>query len=187
MAKVNAGALKKGVFIKKEGKIFLVSETEFNYRGRGSALIKAKFKSLEDGKYKSFTFKSDEILETIDVEVKKVQYLYKEKDKLVFMDPFTFEQYEFPLKSAEELTPYLKEGEEYYAYFYEGKILNIKPPKTVKLKVVKAEEAIKGDRVSGAKKPVVVETGVKVMVPLFIKKGDIIVVNPETGEYIERA
>lgn len=187
MAKIEVSSLKKGDFVRVEEEIYMVSDTEFNYRGRGSALVKIKLKNIQDGKYKTFTFKSGEILEAIDVEVKKIKFLYKEKDELIFMDPFTYEQYSLSSKAVENLVPFLKEGEEYYAYFYGGSILNIKMPKTVKLKVINAEEAVKGDRVSGAKKPVIVETGVKVMVPLFIKKGDIIVINPETGEYVERA
>ncbi len=187
MAKINAGNLKKGQFVEIDGKIHLVVDTEFNYRGRGSAIVKAKFKNVETGGYKSQTFKTDDILNTLDVEIRKVQYLYKERDNLVFMDSSTYEQYEYPVKSAEEILPYLREGDEYYVYFFEGKVLSIRMPQSVKLKVVQTEDAVKGDRVSGAKKPAILETGVKVMVPLFIKKGDLIVVNPETGEYIQRA
>jgi len=186
-SKVNAGNLKKGNFVDKDGRIYLVVETDFNYRGRGSAIVKVKFKDVEGGGYKSFTFKSDDILNLIDVEVRKMQYLYREKETLVFMDVRSFEQFGYPVSSAGEIVNFLKEGEEYYVYFFESKILSIRPPKSVKLQVVETEEAVKGDRVQGAKKPAKVETGITVMVPLFIKKGDFIVINPETGEYIERA
>ena len=166
-SKVNAGNLKKGNFVEKDGRIYFVADTDFNYRGRGSAIVKAKFKDVEEGGYKSFTFKSDDVL--------------------IFMDSRSFEQFEHPASSAGKLVNFLKVGEEYYVYFWEGRILSIKPPQSVKLQVVETEEAVKGDRVQGAKKPAKVETGIIVMVPLFIKKGDLIVVNPETGEYIERA
>ena len=174
MAKVNAGNIKKGDFVKREGKIFIVVETDFNYRGRGSALVKVKFKDVKSGGHKTFTFKTDDILQTLDVEVKKMQYLYKEKSNLIFMDLLTYEQFSYPISSESKLVNFLKEGEEYYVYFYKGEILSVKPPKSVNLRVIKTEDAVKGDRVSGAKKPAIVETGIKVMVPLFIKKGEII-------------
>ena len=81
---------------------------------------------------------------------------------------------------------FLKDGDKYYVYLYDEKPLNIRPPLSVKLKVVETEEAVKGDTVSGAKKPAKLETDVVVMVPLFIKTGDLISVNPETGEYTGR-
>lgn len=102
------------------------------------------------------------------------------------MDERSYEQYQLNLNSAGHLVNYLKEGDKLYVLMHEGKPLTLRPPQNVKLKVIKAEEAVKGDTVSGAKKIVTVETGVSVAAPLFIKVGDTIVINPETGEYVGR-
>jgi elongation factor P len=85
-----------------------------------------------------------------------------------------------------DVAKFMKEGNKYYVYIHEEKPLTMRPPASVKLKIIETEDAAKGDTVSGAKKAATVETGVIVMVPLFVKKGDLITVNPETGEYGER-
>ena len=82
---------------------------------------------------------------------------------------------------------FLKEGDKLYVYLHDEKPLNIRPPMSVKLKVVETEAAIKGDTVTGAKKPAKLETGATILVPLFVNTGDTIIVNPELGAYVERA
>lgn len=184
--KINAGNLKKGDFIFFKEEIWYVQKTEFYSPGKGSALMKTVLKNINSGKTLSYTFKSNEEVTIAEIETKELQYLYKDKDFLYFMNEKTFEQYQILRSSVGSLVDYLKEGEKLYVLMQEGKAIGIRPPQSVKLKVIKAEEAVKGDTVSGAKKKVVVETGAQIMVPLFIKTGDIIVINPETGEYIER-
>ena len=185
--KVNAGNLKKGSFIMHQGNICQVAKTEFYSPGKGSALMRTKLKNISTKKNVDYTFKSNEIIELLDVETKEVQYLYADNENLYFMDPQSFVQYQLSRNIGGGIASFMKEGMNCYIYLRDDKVLNIRPPQSVKLKVIKAEDAIKGDRVGGAKKPVTVETGVEVMTPLFIKKGDFIIINPETGEYVERA
>ena len=85
-----------------------------------------------------------------------------------------------------QVSDFLQEGKKYFVYLYQEKPLSVKPPMSVRLKVVETENAIKGDRVTGAKKRAKLETGVVIQAPLFIKAGDVVVVNPETGTYVER-
>jgi len=184
--KTKAGDLKKGQFISHNGEIWQVQKAEFYSPGKGSALMKTLLKNISSGKTLAYTFKSNEDVEVTEVEAIELQYLYKDNNFLYFMNEKTYEQYHLPLHLVGRVADYLKEGDRLYVLMYENKPLNIRPPQTVKLKVIKAEEAVKGDTVSGAKKIVTVETGVSVAVPLFIKIGDIIVINPETGEYVER-
>lgn len=184
--KINAGNLKKGNFISFNGEIWQVQKTEFYSPGKGSALMKTVLRNINSGKTLNYTFKSNEEITTVEIETKELQYLYKDKDFLYFMNEKTFEQYQVPTSSVGSLIGYLKEGEKLYVLMEEGRALGVRPPQSVKLKVIKAEEAVKGDTVSGAKKKVILETGAEALVPLFIKVGDIVVINPETGEYIER-
>lgn len=185
--RINAGNLKKGEFIAYRDKIWQIHQVKFNYRGRGSALMTVKIKDLVRGKTETETFKSDQSIEVVEIEVLEMQFLYQDKQFFYFMDERDFNQYRLAKERLGFRGRFLKEGEKYYVYLLDGNILNIRFPDTVVLKVIKADAAVKGDRVSGAKKPVVVETGIKVLVPLFIKQGEQIVVNPETGEYVERA
>ena len=102
------------------------------------------------------------------------------------MDERTYNQFTLPLNIVGDVYKYFKEGDKMYIYLHDEKPLTLRPPMSVKLKVTAADAADKGDTVSGAKKPVTVETGATVMVPLFIKVGETITINPETGEYTGR-
>lgn len=186
--KIQAGNLKKGQFIihNNEKEIWQVQKTEFYSPGKGSALMKTTIKNITSGKTLAYTFKSNEEVETVEIEAVELQYLYKDVGLLYFINEKNFEQYSLPVSLAGNIANFLKEGEKIYVLLYENKPLGLRPPQSVRLKVIKAEEAVKGDTVSGAKKLVTVETGVKVFAPLFIKTGDTIVINPETGEYVER-
>jgi len=184
--KTRAGNLKKGEFVKYQNETWQVQKADFYSPGKGSAMMKAKIKNLITGKNIDYTFKSNEDVETVSVESVEMQYLYKDMENLYFMDERTYNQYSVPLEPVGEAAKFLKEGEKYFVYLSNEKALNIRPPMSVRLKIVEVEEADKGDTVSGAKKPAKLETGVTVMVPLFVKVGETIIVNPETGEYTGR-
>lgn len=184
--KVNAGNLKKGDFINYQGEINQVVKTEFYSPGKGSALMRSRMKNVKSGKQIDYTFKSSESVETLEVQSIEMQYLYKDDEYLYFMDN-EYNQFSVPNSVAGETAEYLKEGERCYVYIHEEQPLNMRPPASVTLEVAETEDAAKGDTVSGAKKPAVLETGVTVQVPLFIKQGEQIIVNPDTGEYVGRA
>lgn len=184
--KTNAGNLKKGEFIRYQNEIWQVQKADFYSPGKGSALMKARIKNIISGKNIDYAFKSNESVETLDVQSIEMQYLYKDTENLYFMDQRTYNQYTLPVSVAKDVAPYLKDGDNYYVFLFDDKPLTMRPPASVRLKIIETEEAVKGDTVSGAKKPAKVETGVTVMVPLFVKVGDVITVNPETGEYGER-
>lgn len=184
--KITAGNLKKGDFILHQNEIWQIQKTDFYSPGKGSALMRTKIKNLVNNKNIDFTFKSNEQVETLSVNAVEMQFLYKDQESLYFMDEKTFNQYSVPLSVVGKTASYLKEGDRYYVYIYDGQALNIRPPLSVRLKVVATEDSVKGDTVSGAKKPATLETGVIVMVPLFIKKGEEIIINPQNGSYVGR-
>lgn len=168
-----------------DGSVWQVAKTDFNFQGRGMATIKMKIKSIATGKNIDITNKSNAPIETADVETIQMQFLYMQGDVLFFMHEGTYQQYEIP-RAQVEFAQYLKEEEKYYVMLYQDAPLSVRAPASVKLKVKQTETAVKGDTVSGAKKQAVMETGVTVMVPLFIKTGDLLSINPETGAYLER-
>jgi len=184
--KVNAGNLKKGEFVFFQGEICQIQKADFYSPGKGSALMKARLKNLISAKNVDYAYKSNEQVEVLDVTSVEMQYLYKDNENLYFMDERTFNQSSLPISVVGEITRFFKDGEKMFVYFYNDKPLSVRPPSSVKLKIIDAEDAAKGDTVSGAKKPVKVETGAIVMVPIFVKIGETISVNPETGEYTGR-
>lgn len=184
--KTNAGSLKKGEFVSYQNEIWQVNKADFYSPGKGSALMKTRIKNIITGKTLEYAFKSNETVETLEVECVEMQYLYQDTETVYFMDNRTYNQYTLPLNVVGQAAKFMKEGKSYFVYVYDEKPLTMRPALSVKLKVTETEDAVKGDTVSGAKKPAKVETGVTVMVPLFVKVGDTITVNPETGEYGER-
>jgi elongation factor P len=184
--RINAGNLKKGEFVNFQGAVCQVQKADFYSPGKGSALMKARLKNLMSAKNVDYAYKSNEQVEVLDVTSVEMQYLYKDSENLYFMDEKTYNQFSLLISVAGEVSKFFKEGEKMFVYMYNDKPLTIRPPSSVRLKIIEAEDAAKGDTVSGAKKPVKVETGAIVMVPIFVKIGETISINPETGEYTGR-
>ncbi len=165
----------------------LVVDKTFVSPGKGSAFFRTKLKNLKTGSVVDFTFKSGEKLEEAPVEVKELQYLYREGDNLVFINPHSYEQLTLPMEMVSDFFPLMKEGNNYQVFVLDDQAVAMRPPLKVTLKVTHAEAGARGNTVSGATKEVEVETGYKVLVPLFIKEGDSISINVESGQYTERA
>lgn len=185
--KTHAGALKKGEFINHLGAIWQVTKTEFYSPGKGSALTHAKLKNVQTLKTLDYAFKSNEDVDTVDVNSVEMQYMYKDEDNLYFMNEQTYDQVSVPIMMAEGFAQYLKEGDKLYVFMNEDKALSVRAPLAVRLKITATDAAVKGDTVTNARKPATTETGATVMVPLFVKVGELVIINPETGEYVGRA
>ena len=182
-----AVALTKGMFVRIEGVPYMVVDKEFYSPGKGAAVARLKLRDLKTGQMVRKVLRSDENVEDIYVDNKSLQYLYQDGDKYVFMDPVSFEQFELEAEFIGDKKYFLEEGKEYQVAFFEGEPVNIRFPAKVVLEVIEAPEAIKGDRVSGATKEIVVSTGYKLKAPIFVKKGDKVTINTDTGEYVDRA
>ena len=182
-----ASNITKGMIILFRDEPHQVLEKSFFNLGRGMGHLRAKLRNIKNGNVIRFTFKSEESIEEVDIETKKLQYLYFDQEKVYFMDPANFEQVGINKKIVESLVNFLKEGDIYQVIFYEGLPIGIRPPQKVKLKVIQAQDEAKGDTVTAGNKTVTVSTGYKLKVPLFIKQGEEIIINTESGEYVSRA
>ncbi|MBI4066915.1 elongation factor P [Candidatus Gottesmanbacteria bacterium] len=187
MTKISTSSFQKGLFIEFKGEPHQIIDTTFVNPGKGSAFVRTKLKGLKTGKVQEFTYKSGEKVEEIPMEVKEMQYLYKDVDKYYFMDKFTYEQYFLTKDVLGNFANFLKQGDIFQIITHEGTAVTMRFPKKVRLKVIESEEAVRGNTVMGAKKIVTLETGVSVAVPIFIKTGDTVAVDPETSEYLERS
>lgn len=187
MSKISTGDFQKGIFIEFRGEPHQLVNFEFYNPGKGSAVVRSRLKNLKTKRVTDFTFKSGETVEEIPVDVREMQYLYKSGEEFVFMNQITFDQVNLNKEMLGNYAKFLKEGDICQIIIHESQPLSLRPPKKVRLAVTEADEGSKGNTVSGAKKSVRLETGVVIMAPLFIKKGDILVVDTETGEYVERS
>jgi elongation factor P len=161
-------------------------EKTFVSPSKGSAFYRTKLKNIKNGSVLEFTFKSGEKLEEAPVEVKEYQYSYLDGEELYFIDPRTYEQVTLKKDIVDDFFPLMKEGDSYQLYILDGQPISLRPPLKVRLKVVKADPGSKGNTVTGATKEIELETGYKVLVPLFIKEGDTVSINVDSGQYTER-
>lgn len=186
MSSVSTNQFQKGMYIEFKGEPHQIVEFQHVNPGKGSAFVRTRVKSLKTGRVQEFTYKSGETVEQLDIFTTEMQYLYKEGENYCFMDNRTYEQMSISAAVLGNLTDFLKDNEIYQVLVYDGTAIGVRLPKKIRLKVVEAEDAARGNTVSGAMKPAKLETGVTVQVPLFVKEGDTIAVDPETRQYVER-
>ena len=184
---IKAGQIAKGQCLIWKGDPYLVTEREFVNPGKGPAFVRVKLKSLKSGSVLRETIKTNESVEEADVFDRDAQYLYSDGNNYCFMDAESYEQFVVPVSGLEERGSYMKEGDTYGVVLWETTPIDIAIPLKTVLEVTEAEEGVRGDTVTGATKSVRTETGLEVKVPIFIKRGDKILVNTESGEYVERA
>ncbi|MBI2010559.1 MAG: elongation factor P [Candidatus Chisholmbacteria bacterium] len=194
---ISVTKLRKGVTFEENGQPYRVQEYFHAHMSRGGGTIRIKARNLLDGGVKNFTFKSGAEVEEIEVERKKMQYLYADETQVVLMDPISFEQVEVPKAAVASELPFLKEGEEVLVFFWEdppsrkaaeghGRVLGFDLPANMAFAVTQTDPGEKGDSVSNVFKPATLANGLVVKVPLFIKTGERVRVDTRTREYVER-
>jgi elongation factor P len=183
---IDVNELRKGVTFELDGGLYKVLDYSHNKTGRGNATIRVKARNLLTGANIERTFNSGLSVQDVSLDFHNVAYLYNDGDFYHFMDNVTFEQPAIKAEMLGDDAYYLKEGMEVKLTFYKGEPLDVEIPSSVDLKVVEAETAIRGDTATGVTKKVKTETGLEVNCPQFVKVGDTIRVNTETGEYVTR-
>ncbi len=186
MSKTSTANFFKGMFIEFKGVPHQITEFQHVNPGKGSAFLRTRLKNLTSGRVQEFTYKSGEMVDELPVAVREMQYLYKDTEGHHFMDGQSYEQL---IASETLMAPYalfMKEGESYQILVLEEGVVGVRFPKKVRLVVTEADDAVKGNTASGATKEAILETGLSVQVPLFIKTGDVLGIDPETGNYLER-
>jgi len=180
--------IRKGVVIRHQNDLFVVVEFQHVNPGKGAAFVRTRMKSLGTGKTVEVTYKTVESVDIVSVDFMTMQYLYKTGDNHAFMNMQSYEQIEMNGDLVGDDAKYLKEGLEVIVGMYEGRPVSIQLPKKVQYKVVEAPPAVKGDSASGnVTKEIVLENGLHIAAPIFIKEGEEILVNTETGDYSARA
>jgi elongation factor P len=178
--------LKKGTLLVLENEPYKVVDYNQKVVGRGGSIVNVRIKSLTSGKVLEKTFKGNEQLESADITNQTVQYLYNDGSTFFFMNQVTFEQFEVPRDLIGELAGYIKDGDLVQLQFFRNKPISLDLPKNVALKVSYTENVVKGDTSSAITKDAVLETGITIKVPAFIKQGDLVSIDTTNGSYRER-
>lgn len=179
--------IKLGSIISHDNQPYIVTQAQHVKMGRGGANLKTKLKNLITGQTLDITFSGGDKIEEADLERSKANFLYQENDSYYFMDNETYEQFLLPQEIIGQAADFLKENLTVNVLIYKNRPVSIKLPIKVDLKITQSPPGVKGDTAGSATKMVTLETGKELKVPLFINQDDVVKVNTETGEYVERA
>lgn len=179
---------KKGLKVEVDGKPYNVIKCDFTNPGKGSAFYKLKLKNLEDGSVLERTYKSGVATGVMqpDLESMDVEYMYEDPEGFNFMNQTTYESIHVLAEYIGDMKYYLQEGIKVGLLYYKGRPISVEVPTFVELKVVETDPGLKGDTAQGGSKKAIMDTGLQVNVPLFIKQDEVLKIDTRTGEYVER-
>jgi elongation factor P len=167
--------------------LFSVVEFQHVKPGKGGAFVRTKLKNVRTGAVIDRTWRADEKLEQAIIDKRDMRFLYRDGTDYVFMDTSSYEQLNVPAAALGGAERFLKESDTANIALYQGEVVGVDLPAAVELKVAETEPGIQGDRVSGARKPATLQTGLVIQVPLFVNPGDQVKVDTRSGEYLTRA
>ena len=183
---VTAGDFKNGITLEYDGNICQVIEFQHVKPGKGAAFVRTKLRNIISGGIVETSFRPTEKFPLARIERKDMQYLYGDDDFYNFMDVETYDQISLTRESVGDALKFVKENEMCKVCSHNGNVFAVEPPLFVELEITDTEPGFKGDTATGATKPAIVETGAKVMVPLFVEIGNKIKIDTRTGEYLSR-
>ncbi len=183
---ISTNDVRPGMALNLDDGLFTVVEYQHVKPGKGKAFVKMKIKNLETGAVLERTFRADENIGLARIDRRDFQLLFRDDLGFHFMDNETYEQLRVSETIIGDAGNFLVDGMTAQLSMFEGNPIGVDLPASVELAVTYAEPGVKGDRVSGATKPVTLSTGLVVQAPLFVDQGDVVKVDTRTGDYITR-
>ena len=187
MPAITTNDLKTGITLELDNGLFQVVDFQHVKPGKGGAFVRTKLRNVRTGSVLERTFNAGIRVEQAIVDRQDMQFLYKDGDDYVFMNTSTYDQMNVPQRALGDAADYLTEQMIAQIALYQGEIIGVEIAASVELTIAQTEPGVQGDRVSGARKPATLETGLVVQVPLFVDTGERIKVDTRTGEYLARA
>ena len=179
--------IRNGVVLSIDGQLWNVIEFQHVKPGKGGAFVRTKLRNLRSGSVLERTFNAGIRVEQAILDKRDMQFLYRDGDDYVFMDTESYDQMTVAPAALGDAADYLVENAVAILALFNGEIVSVEIPASVELTITETEPGVQGDRVSGARKPATLETGLVVQVPLFVEPGEKIKVDTRTGEYLARA
>jgi elongation factor P len=183
---VDTSQFRNGLKIELDGEPFTIVYFQHVKPGKGGAFVRTKVKNLKTGRVLDRRFRAGEKVEAADIEDRRMQFLYRDGEQLVFMDSESYDQIPFSGEQVGDASRFLSENMDVDVLFWRGTPINIELPAFVELNITQCDPGLKGDTASGATKPATLETQAVIQVPLFVKEGERVRVDTRTGEYVER-
>ncbi len=186
MANISTSDFRKGIKVLLDGEPYEMLECNFVKPGKGQALYKTRLRNLLKGTILDRTYRSGDGLEAADVHRSDGSYSYRDGENFYFLDNDTFEQYALSAAICGDQMVFLMEGSPVQLLFWNGQLISMTPPQQVVMEITYTEPAAKGDTATNVTKSATVECGAEIQVPAFIRQGDKIKIDVESGAYVER-
>ncbi len=183
---MQAGEIRNGTTFDLEGNVYQVIWFQHVKPGKGAAFVSTKLRNVITGGVIEKTFRPTEKLDEAFVDRRDMTYSYADGDLYYFMDNETYEQVPIGKDIVGDALKFVKENEICKVCSYKGSVFSVEPPLFVELQIIDTEPGFKGNTATNATKPAIVETGAKVMIPLFIDNGEYIRIDTRTEEYLSR-
>ncbi|NOX31909.1 MAG: elongation factor P [Actinobacteria bacterium] len=187
MAQISTSDFKTGMTIDLSEGLFQISDFQHVKPGKGGAFVRTTLRNVRTGAVTDRTFRAGEKMERAIIDKTDMQYLYNDGTDYVFMNTQTYDQLPVSPETLGDTVNYLIETNNVNLLMYGDEIIGVDIPASVVMQITDTEPGLQGDRVSGARKPATMETGLVVQVPLFIEQGEKIKVDTRSGDYLERA
>ena len=184
---ISTADFRNGMTLDLDDGLFQLTGFQHVKPGKGGAFVRTTLRNVRTGATVERTFRAGERMERAVIDNRDMQYLYADGDSLVFMDTDSYEQLPVSRAAAGDATNFLVEGEMATVVRCGDEVLGVDLAASVVLEVADTDPGVQGDRVSGARKPATMSTGLVVQVPLFIEPGERLKVDTRSGDYIERA
>ncbi|MFN0088849.1 MAG: elongation factor P [Acidimicrobiales bacterium] len=187
MVAISTNDLKNGMTLNLDEGLFNIVEFQHVKPGKGGAFVRTTLKNARTGQVVDRTFRAGEKLDRATINKREMQFLYRDGEDYVFMDTQSYDQIQVGPAALGDAANYLTENMTATILMFDVEIVGTELPASVELTIAQTEPGIQGDRVSGARKPATLETGLVVQVPLFVNPGDRVKVDTRSGEYLTRA
>jgi elongation factor P len=187
MARISGNDIRPGMVVEFDGGLWVAVKTEKVKPGKGPAYNQVELKNLIDGRKLNNRFGSDDRIEETNLEYRDFQYLYKEADRLVFMNNETYEQIELAEDFVGDRAAFLQDGMTVTLQMHQERPINIRLPEQVTLTLTEADPVVRNQTAASSYKPARLENGLRILVPPFVEAGERVVVNTDDITYVRRA
>tara|TARA_B100001027_G_scaffold187279_1_gene139981 strand:- start:317 stop:877 length:561 start_codon:yes stop_codon:yes gene_type:complete len=184
--KINTNEIKTGMLVEFKNELWEILKTQHVKPGKGGAFNQIEMKNIKNGTKLNERFRSNETIEKATIDEQKYVFLYKESENFHFMDQKNFEQIKIKKEIIGEKDKMLSENMEVLISFYEDNPISLLLPNQISSEVSETEIALKGQTVSSSYKPAILSNGLKVQVPQFINKGDKILIDTRSLDYVKK-
>jgi len=184
---ISTSDLRNGMTLNLDEGLFNVVEFQHVKPGKGGAFVRTTLKNIRTGQVVDRTFRAGERFDRAVLNKREMQFLYRDGEDYVFMDNSSYDQMNVGPSALGDAANYVIEGSTAILVMFEDEIIGTELPAAVELTIAQTEPGVQGDRVSGARKPATLETGLVIQVPLFVNPGDKVKVDTRSGEYLTRA